>query len=79
MQSIEKLKSIYSTATKKEYLGITIGIIILIGAASWFLGIQPYYEAKTFNRLTNSNVSYFDAVMSDLVVNSSEIVCPTFQ
>ncbi len=50
-----------------------IGLFILVTIC--FLIVQPYFEAKSFNRLTGGNATYADAFWSELRVDgSSQII-----
>jgi hypothetical protein len=50
-----------------------IGFVLLVLVG--FMVIQPYFEAKSFNRLTGGNATYADALFSELRVDgSSQII-----
>lgn len=46
----------------------TVNILIVLLFLLCFGGaaVQPYFEARAFNRCTHSNASYFDAVFTQL-------------
>jgi hypothetical protein len=47
---------------------------VLIIGLFLFIFIQPYFEAKAFNRLTGGNATYEDAFWSQLRVDGSSQV-----
>lgn len=48
--------------------GIVIAIVVLFFLAVGTGIMQPYYEAKAFERVTGKKVGYWDAVFLDLRV-----------
>ena len=46
---------------------IVLGIILILTIAI----AQPYFEAKSFNKLTGGSATYWDAVFSELRVDGS--------
>jgi hypothetical protein len=49
--------------------GCFFGAVALIGISIALA--QPYFEAKSFNRLTGGNATYWDALFSELRVDGS--------
>ena len=50
---------------------------IIVAVLIFFLGgaiMQPYFEAKTFNKLTGGKATYWDAVFAELRVDGSSQV-----
>ena len=46
---------------------VIVGFLIIVGGCL----AQPYFEAKSFNKLTGGNATYWDAVWSNLRVDGS--------
>jgi hypothetical protein len=51
--------------------GVLIAIYLLVIAIACSIGLlQPMFEARSFNRCTGSNASYFDAAFTQLRVEN---------
>ena len=58
----------------KEETAVVLGMaaIIIIGVTCGLA--QPYFEAKSFNKLTGGNATYWDAMWTELRVDGSSQV-----
>ena len=53
----------------KDDLGLYFGIILILGAL--MVGVsQPYFEAKAFNKFSDTKATYWDAMWTKLRVTS---------
>lgn len=53
------------------YALINILVILAILAIIGLFAAQPYFEAKSFNKLTGGNATYWDALWSNLRIDGS--------
>lgn len=60
--------------TRKDISGTEMLVIVMIIFCILGIFIQPYFEAKSFNRLTGGNATYADAFWSELRVDGSSQV-----
>jgi len=58
---------------KREFnFNLDVGIPTLIIIAVLIALLQPFYEARTFNRCTGSNVGYVDAMFAELRIENCQ-------
>lgn len=67
----EELK-MYRNRRTDDATNTCIGVLCLMAFA--FIVIQPYFEARSFNKLTGGNATYFDALFSELRIDGSSQV-----
>ena len=55
--------------TAEVIVAILFVVIVVLGIIL-SAGLQPYFEAKTFNECTGGNASYWDAAFAELRVQN---------
>lgn len=51
-----------------ENWSVLIAVLLTFAAIFAFVGAQPYFEMQSYNRLTGSHATYWDAVWIELRV-----------
>lgn len=53
----------------KDKIQIILAVVVIAGLILFFSLIQPFFEARSFNKLTGNNASTWDAIWVELRVD----------